>query len=326
MASDLETLSLTLKKILSILIIFLTIFVAVFGLIFNTISIFVFIRKKFWESTIGFYNVIMSINYNVVIILNVLIYFPQALGNDMLLWSDFTCICLPYSSRVTTTLTSWLFVMASIDMLLRVTLPNGIKLFSKKKYLLVIIMILLVSIILLHFPNIYTRVQTTINFNNLTNQTKISKTCAPISVEMDTVIDLIRIFSRAIIPFVLIIIINYFLINKLIKTKSKFKTNNLKREYSFAISIAALSIFFILSLLPFVVTVSFLKILKHLNMTTTKIYIIVNFCYSVSVVLFTSYMYCFQFLINLKFNSLFRQEFLNMFKEIKFRLARLFKN
>ena len=57
-------------------------------------------------------------------------------------------------------------------------------------------------------------------------------------------------------------------------------------------------------------------------MTQTKIYIIVNFIYSASLIVFGSYIYCFQFLINLKFNSLFRQEFFNMFKEIKMNITR----
>lgn len=325
MEDDFESLSLRLKKVLTIIVIITSCF-AIFGLISNTISIFVFIRKKCWESTIGFYNVIMSINYNIIIVLNAFIFFPQVLGNDMLLWSDFNCVFFFYGSRVATALASWLIVMASVDMLLRVTTRNRIHFFTKKKNLLVIIGIILMIVIISNFPNIYVRVQTTVSFNITTNQTKISKICAPISVEMDILIDLIRIFVRAIIPFVLIIVINSFLIYKLIKSKLKFNTNNLKKEYSFAMSIASLSIFFILSLLPFVVTVIILKILKHLNITTTKLYIIVNFCYSVSIILCTSYICSFQIVTNLKFNNLFRQEFLNMFKEIKARIARIFQD
>lgn len=324
MVENLEYVSFILNKV-SVLLDVLSSFIAIFGLIFNTISIFVFTRKKFWENTIGFYNVIMSTNHNIIIVLNIFIFFPQVIGNDMLLWSDFNCVFFLYCSRVATSFASWLIVMASVDILLRVTLPNGIKIFIKKKYLSLIIVVIFISIIFVHIPNIYIRVQTTESFNATTNQTKKSKICAPTSVDIDTAIDLIRIFVRAIIPFVLTIIINYFLIYKLIKTKSKFKTNNLKREYSFALSITALSIFFILSLLPFVVTVIFLKILKHLNMTTTKMYIIVNFTYSSSLILFSSYIYSFQFLINLKFNSLFRQEFLSMFKNFKQNTIRRFR-
>ena len=100
MAEDLNSLALNLKKIFAIIILIPGSFFVAFGLIFNTISVFVFLRKKCWENTIGFYNVIMNINYNIIVILNALIYYPQALGNDMQLWSDFNCIFLPYSSRV----------------------------------------------------------------------------------------------------------------------------------------------------------------------------------------------------------------------------------
>ena len=177
--------------------------------------------------------------------------------------------------------------------------------------------IILLIIILLHIPNVFLRIKTTSSFNNITNQTQTTKTCSAGSINMDTVIDLIRIFVRAIIPFMLIIVINTLLVYNLIKCKAKFKTISLKKEYTFALSVAALNVMFIISLLPFVFTVVILKVMNQLNMIATKTYIIVNFTYAVGLFTFGSYNYCFQFLVNLKFNSIFRHELINWLKEIK---------
>ena len=120
----------------------------------------------------------------------------------------------------------------------------------------------------------------------------------------------------------LIIVINSFLIYKLIKTKNRFKNNlTSKREYKFAYSISALSVFFIVSLTPFVICVILLNFMTQANLVNTKAYLVATLCYGISVGL-TTYNYCFVFLINLRYNSLFRSETIKFFKECKLYLRK----
>jgi uncharacterized membrane protein len=74
-----------------------------------------------------------------------------------------------------------------------------------------------------------------------------------------------------------------------------------------------LSIFFIISLAPFVISLTIMNIMSQLKQNTTKAYLIVYLIYGLSVLLST-YNYCFTFFVNLKFNSLFRQETVKFLK------------
>jgi hypothetical protein len=284
-----------------------------FGLIFNTLSIVLFLRKSLWETTIGLYNVIIMINCNVIIVLNIIIQFSPAIGYDALLWSNSSCVFLYYASRLTTTFSSWLNVLVALDRLFRITLWYRVVSIKKKRGQLSLIILTFISLSFMFLPNIFYSIQSKSSIVGNSSQTL---QCKSINI-IETYMDLVRIFMRAIIPFVLIIIINSFLIKRLIQLKSKINKNKIsKNEHNFSSSIVALSTFFIISLLPLVVSLIMFQIMQKLNMTNTKAYVIANFFYNFSL-LVSSYNYCFQFLVNMKFNLIFRKEFIMFYFEIK---------
>ena len=285
-----------------------------FGLISNAFSIVIFSRKKFWENTMGYYNIILSIDNNIVIAVNFIMSFSSGYGNDILLWSSFNCAFLFFVSRVSVSFSSWLNVMVSLDRMLFIIFPNRFLLLRKKKILTMIISVIFILLFAINSPNFYLYVSKTYSYTNASNISTV--TCGP-PKNLEVLVDMIRILTRALIPFVLIIVINSFLIYKLIKTKSRFRHNVAsKREYKFAYSISALSVFFIVSLTPFVLTLLLLTFMSQANLKNTKAYLVTTLCYGISVGL-TTYNYCFVFLINLRFNSLFRDETVKFLKGCK---------
>ena len=213
-----------------------------FGLICNTFSIIIFSRKKFWDNTMGFYNIILSIDNNIVIAVNFIMSFSSGYGNDILLWSSFNCAFLFYLSRLSVSFSSWLNVMVSLDRMIFIIFPNRFLFIRNKKILATIMVIMFLLLFAINSPNFYLYVSNT--YTNISNVSTVSYTCGP-PKNIEVLVDTIRIFTRALIPFVLIIVINSFLIYKLIKTKNRFKNNMAsKREYKFAYSISALSVFF----------------------------------------------------------------------------------
>ena len=94
--------------------------------------------------------------------------------------------------------------------------------------------------------------------------------------------DLTRLLIRLFVPFTLIIIIDSLLIYKLIKAKYSSRNNDLDDEFKFAVSILVLSLVFIASLLPFVVTFAISRIYTQLDY-------ILSFTYLISLALFTAF-------------------------------------
>jgi len=285
------------------------------GFILNVLSIMIFMRKSFDNSTMGFYNIIIAIDNNIVIIVNFIMSFTLGVyfGNDAVIWSNFSCSFFYYTSRLTTSFSSWLNVMVAFDRLIFILFPFRFSFMRNKKFLLLVILAMFLILFAINSPNFYLFVAVTSKYSNATNKTVITKTCGPPN-DLAILIDSIRIFTRAVVPFILVVLIDSIFIYKLIKTRARYKTNaSSKREYNFARSIAALSIFFIISLAPFVISLTIMNIMSQLKQNTTKAYLIVYLIYGLSVLLST-YNYCFTFFVNLKFNSLFRQETVKFLK------------
>ena len=315
------TLANTVKNILINTSLYGSVLVHPIGFIFNTFSIIIFARKKFSDTTMGYYNIVMAFNNNIGILFNFLKSFTYGYGNDILMWSSFNCAFIYYVSRVSVSLSSWLNVMVTLDRMIFLVYSRNFLFLKNKKILSIIIFMLFLMLALINIPNLFLFVTTTVTYSNATNQYVIaSQTCGP-SKNLEVLVDIIRIFVRAVVPFVLVIFGDAFLIYKFIKTKVKLKKGKISRkEITFAYSIGALSMLFIISLTPFVITLTIMNIMTQLNLMLTKAYLIVYLLYGFSLVI-TTYNYSFMFLVNLRYNKIFRKETIEFFREIKQRLV-----
>ena len=287
------------------------------GFLLNTIIILVFMRKTFRSNSMGVCNIIISITNNIILIFNFGMYYTDSYGTNVLVMSDFFCVLFYYSTRVFSSFHSWLIVMFSFNRLTYLAYPFRFKFMRKKLFLCVASLVLFVINAILFLPNFYYSVKTSSIVSNQTNATLIVKTCGS-TAQIEALLDYIRMGSRIIIPVVLVILMDFYLIYKLEKTKSKVKSSTSSRkEYHFSKSIAALSIFFVVSLLPFLIILIFRNVfIKQIN-SSYKLKSIIDIAGGVSIFI-ASYNYCFMFFVNLKFNRLFRDEVVYLVKKFKF--------
>ena len=107
-----------------------------------------------------------------------------------------------------------------------------------------------------------------------------------------------------------------FFIFKLIKRKQKVQANsNLKRGYNFSKIIAVTCLLFVLSFLPLMIVLALFNLGFDRN-SSIRIFAVSELVQNIAQSL-TLFNYLSQFLINLKFSSMFREEILIIFKRIK---------
>ena len=284
----------------------------------NILPITVFLRKKFRENYMNLYNLVISLVDNSIIFLNYFLFYQDAKNETLLVKSAFLCVFISYITRVFSSFHSWLLVMVSLERALHVMFPFGFKFMKRRRIILAIMLALFVANVAVYYPTIYLRVNTTTSFINETNQTVITKTCNS-TPQIDFLIDTIRIMSRIVVPFILVLIFNSLLIYKLIKSKRKVKTkatSNMKREYNFSKIIAVTCLLFVLSFTPLMVVLLVININQVEINSSVKAYavseLVKGFAHFFTVINYLS-----QFMINLKFSSMFREEALVIFKDIK---------
>ena len=125
------------------------------SLVFNFISIVVFNRKTFKANTMGFYYTAISIIDISLAISAFVYYFSVAINQDVSLISDFLCVLITYSNRITLQMSSWANVLITFDRLLCVTYRNKFAFMKKKKNLLLAFILLFLVLTMLDIPNFF---------------------------------------------------------------------------------------------------------------------------------------------------------------------------
>ena len=116
---------------------------------------------------------------------------------------------------------------------------------------------------------------------------------------------------RIVLPFLIMIVSNSFLIFNLKHVK---RDRWMKREEAFAHSVIAMSGLFFVTHIPLLVLVLYQTTLAYIDTDPySRVTTIVNFSYAMSVEL-ASYNYVFTTPVNLVFNKMFRDEFLEYCK------------
>jgi hypothetical protein len=105
------------------------------GLALNFISILVFNRKAFKKNTMGFYYTAISIIDIFLIVAAFINYYSVTTNQDVSLISNFSCVLMTYSNRITLQMSSWANVLITFDRLLCVTYRNKFAFMKKKKNL-----------------------------------------------------------------------------------------------------------------------------------------------------------------------------------------------
>ena len=109
------------------------------GIFLNLLKILIFLRKRFKNKMIGFYYIIISISDILGISFGFVLFIGQSLNYDLSSISNFTCKFLNFGLRVFLQLSSWLSVLANLDLLYFVKYPNNSFQFLKNKFIVSII-------------------------------------------------------------------------------------------------------------------------------------------------------------------------------------------
>ena len=278
------------------------------GLVFNILSIIVFQKRKFKNDTMGFYNIMTSVINVVLILMSFVIFFSQLITDDILLISNFSCKFFSYSLRLVPQWSSWLNVFVTVDRMISLTYPYKYNILKDKVKLLILIVFLFVLLAVLNLPNLLFKLEIGTNLNSTSH-----KHCMA-NYSIVRARDIIVFLCRNTIPFFLMIIMNSYLIYKLIKFKIKYtERKSLKRDFIFSLSIMALNILFLTSFAPNLVALIYLNALD-LDSTLSSEFESEK---SARALLFLSIGsvistldFCFNFFINLVFNKLFRAQFI----------------
>ena len=279
------------------------------GLIFNTISIMVFSREKFSKTTNGFHNIILSIVNNLLLAFVFVPYYTQSISKDILLTTNFNCQFFSYIPRVFSQHSSWIYVVLVIERLFCVTHPNEYRIFKqKKKIIALVVCILFLLMCVLNIPNLLFRIENTLtNSGNLTINVSICTSDGLIV----RIRDMEVICFRLALPFGLTFVLNLVLIFKMKKFKKQMTSRDsfMVRECRFAVSIIALNVMFLVTLLPVISTIAYLNLVGYDKASSfyTRQVAIGNFIFYVAQSV-SSYNYSFTFFVNLKTNIMFRNE------------------
>ena len=295
------------------------------GFLTNSLNLTVSLRENVRKTKMGFYVTFLSIFNILAIIVNILDFFPQSIGQQqIILISTYTCAFFQYFSRVFFQISQWLNVLISFDRLslLEYRARQDQRPFNKKR-LLLIILGLVTFICVINATNLFYHLDyETTNENDMINNTAatefIKAECTSNEI-LDWIRDVIHILSRSVLPIIFIMIINGKIVLKLIKKINEMKNRmSMEKEKRYAFVISFYTLVFIL---PEIVFVSSM-ILINLNVDHSHDYIQVSsnqaavaslpyFCSS----MFSWFMICdSSFLLNVYMNKKSRSKTKEMLK------------
>ena len=296
------------------LIYYCVIIIGPIGFITNLMNIKASRCKEIQKTTMGFFNIRLSI-FNIlgIVFVGFILAFPLSIGQQVItLTSDSACKAFPFLIRVISQISSWILVISSFDrmfMLMSYRSQNNVKdpqEIKDTKKLSNILNFLFVISYLLIIPNLLLRIETQTTFELASNKTFKVCTSSPIIVLMRDIVDKT---SYGILPLILQIVISVVLINCLNKLDEIIFTVSINRERKYTFSVIVFNIIFILTDLFGIVSTVFINIYGY-NETSynSKEAAISSFAYVCSIFLS---MFCVSdllFITNLITNKRYRKE------------------
>ena len=284
--------------------------ILIIGLISNTLNIIICMRKRIQREAIGFYSPLMSI-FNVTSLVYGFFTFYKS-TRMYYLESTLNCTLFFYLGRITYQMSSWLYVMCSLDRMICITYPRKYKLFKKRHILTLTVLGLFMTICLLNIPNLFYQVID----NTSKNETKL---CTPSSPFVILIRDTIALLMRTALPIVLEFFINISLIYKLIKSRRNLNLKrSLRRDYKFAFTIVMLNVMFLITNVPFFVTCLYSMAMGYERVDVNSIFKLrygyVSFWLFLTAIV-SSYMFVSVFFVNMMFCRFFKIEFFKAFHE-----------
>ena len=279
------------------------------GFILNIGTILVFARKKFNKNPTAIYNVLIAFTGNICILILYFSFFPQAYGSSLSDYSDSSCKCISYVSRVFPQMISWLHVMLALNRMVSVLSPAMHLRVKKAKFILISAIGVFICLLALNVENLWFSI--TLQWNVSKNLSLVQE-CTSDFIS-NAVRDMIDILMRTLLPILLMVVANIVLIVSLFKQKQHLNLNRpLTKEIDFSMTVLAKNMLFIVFMTPQAVSVIYkyyidYNMIKQMPNTSPRFVVLISLANTCCNVLAT-YTVCSTFPANLVFNKLFRQE------------------
>ena len=281
--------------------------ISLIGLITNSISFYIFSRKRFrntiFSTYFRFYLVFQTLNLiypiNKIFEFNYAAYFSNI--------SNFTCWFRFYFGYVNFAIVSWFLAVISVDRYLSICYSSKYLLRKKLSFQLLISLFLIIFNICYYVPFCFHYLkETTINSTNSTTKVSVFKCVSP-----GIWIDIMDLFQQILIPFFFMILFTFLTAKNVFRSRkiNNFSTNSstsktISNDRKFAISSITLNILFLLFNLPHI-------LLKIINQMSSYLYL--NHYNLLRIIQSISYFFFFlnlssTFFINLYVNSMFKSE------------------
>jgi hypothetical protein len=289
----------------------------VLGTIGESISIVIFFNKKFMATSFAFYNISVSVIDILIFYIGCLKFVLQANTSDPLSSSMFWCKSLSFLIRPMLEIASWIQLLMTLDRFLFMHFTSRFKWIRKFSVQIAMVSILAVAFLLFHSPVafFYGHFEAINETENVTSSLLVCYT-DPYQYYVVILNDFGLFFIFCTIPFTIMffltISISISFIKMKKKSKSKMSSKN-RKEYRFAFAIIFQNIIFLIFTLPLSTLwpVMNLKVIGVLQFSDEDAAVL-----DILLATFNFLMYFYfasKFLVNIIFNSLYRQIFIETF-------------
>lgn len=250
------------------------------GTVLNILTVIIFSSSRFKKTNFGFINILITWSELICLIFTCVVYKLLSYVNaDPSNYSDVVCFFFQFTGRLIQQIPVYIQLFLSMYQYLEISNMNG-ALLRRKVFIGTVVFVQLSIVALINFPNFYKRIQ----YKNVTiasnNQTYLKVSCDH-SFELALLSSVQMCLMRAIIPFVLLIIINYLIARSLFRSKKKFspyqKSGGLakgsssfvpNREFHFAFCLFANNMIYFVFNLP--VSVTYVTVMLYDNFIRTR--------------------------------------------------------
>ncbi|RNA07623.1 sex peptide receptor-like [Brachionus plicatilis] len=258
------------------------------GSVFNIVTIIIFLRKRFRHTNYGYISCVIAFFNTIALIWNFVFYkYFKLTGTDLSIFSSWSCYLFRYCGRMSQQFPVYIQVLLTLTKYLDISSPTSKINFALKKriYINVAIFGVLISIICLNLPSSFKYLKKEILIDKF-NRTRSSSVCT-INRINELLSNISSALLRAIIPFIIITLLNILMVKKLMDSKRRmcFK-KNLRKEIQFSFGLCLINSSFLILNFPLATTYVLTSIvykIQHLSQEKEdQIYLVHLICNAIS--------------------------------------------
>lgn len=298
---------------------YFTVSIMPFGILLNVISLIIFSNERFHKNnSLGLLYIALC-SFNIIALGTETIFASLDQAEiDVTSKSLFSCRLFSFWRMSVFHVPSFMQVLISLSVLLKIKFPNK-KVLTENRFILLLIAFVVLFVFVTNSVYFSFFIEQdvfydviSINNSNQTSQnvTTVENFCTTDRIT-DFAMDFVNLFMRDLLPFILIFILNIFSIRLLVFSKKNAHVKSLKHEFQFGRSIIAANILFLIIYSPW----SILFVIFHIQHYTNLLHFTNELGYlKIIVNIFDCVGYLNNistFFINFIFNLAFRSIFLN---------------